>query len=188
MLLEIWLANQAKFRAIVRTFFLDHSLVEDVLQEAFTRILQGKPDFGSEMEATNYLRRSVINTTIDKYRKHRRRAQFLNRHNTRIQLREASEETSPEGPLNRLLENEESLTNQQLRNAVSRAMKDLPPKQRDAIEAFFHGTRGNMKEFCNEAGVPYSTLRSRMLSGIDKIRESLRKNGVPGFDNHSGEE
>ena len=75
-LAEVWEQQEPVLRSIVKTILLDHSLVDDVLQDAFTQLLKLQREFVDNQEAYNYARRAVINTAIDYYRKIRKRQDF----------------------------------------------------------------------------------------------------------------
>ena len=165
---------------MVRAVVSDSSSVEDVLQEAFLRVLKTRKSFANQQEAYNYLRRAVLNTSIDSYRR-------VQRQNSRFDTRNGERRTQGYAeigadPLSLLLISEAAETHSHLVNSVERALRSLPRKQREAVEVFFRRESTlKLKEFCQEQGVPYSTLRSRMLQGIDQIREYLRQRGVSEF-------
>jgi len=165
---------------MARAVIADPSSVEDILQEAFLKVLKTRKRFSNQQEAFNYLRRAVLNTAIDSYRK-------LKRQNSRFDTRDGERKTRGYAeigadPLSLLLTNEEAKTHSRLVSEVERALDSLQPKQREAVEAFFRRESTlKLKEFCQEQGVPYSTLRSRMLQGIDQIRAYLQQRGVSDF-------
>ena len=165
---------------MVRAVVADPNSVEDVLQEAFLRVLKTRKNFANGQEAFNYLRRTVLNTSIDSYRR-------LKRQNSRFDTRNGERHAQGYAeigtdPLSLLLTTEAAETHSRLVNEVERALRSLQPKQREAVEAFFRRESTlKLKEFCQEQDVPYSTLRSRMLQGIDQIRVYLQARGVSGF-------
>jgi RNA polymerase sigma-70 factor (ECF subfamily) len=176
----VWEKKKCAFRAMVRAVVSDPNSVEDVLQEAFLRVLKTRKSFANGQEAFNYLRRTVLNTSIDSYRR-------LKRQNSRFDTRNGERYTQGyaeigNDPLSLLLTTEAAEMHNQLVTEVERALRTLQPKQREAVEAFFRRESTlKLKEFCQEQGVPYSTLRSRMLQGIDQIRIQLQARGVTGF-------
>jgi RNA polymerase sigma factor (sigma-70 family) len=182
----IWEEKQSALRALVRTILIDETVVDDVLQEAFSRVLKTRRDFHTVEEAFYYLRKTVLHTTIDAYRRSKR---------DRVRFRDYDprEDTSPSSllpqavdPLKLLIDQEETEQQKVLVNEVKKALKRLSPEQREAIEIFFgNGRQSTLKDLCRKKGVPYSTLRSRMLRGIDKIRGHLRQKGIPRFQGRS---
>jgi RNA polymerase sigma factor (sigma-70 family) len=183
LLSQVWKEKQYTFRAIAHSILLDKSLVDDVLQEAFTRILQSERRFSDEGETYNYIRKTVLNTTIDTYRRVRRQ----NSRYTATKLSTVSR-TPGEGdcfgdPLTLLLKKEKRKIDADLAAEVRAALDKLSGEQKAAIQVFFGRDRNKkVKDICREQGVPYSTLRSRMLTGIEKIRHTLRQRGVEGFE------
>jgi RNA polymerase sigma factor (sigma-70 family) len=159
LLTEIWKEKQKAFRAIARTVLLDQSSIDDVLQEAFARVLQSRKKFSDRREAFNYLRKTVLTTTIDLYRSSKR-------YNSRVLGSRSLPEfpssilRSEPDPLRLLIRREQTEQYFYLVDRVRNAMAKLPPPQREAIELFFGRSREKrLKDICRESGIPYSTLR-----------------------------
>ena len=169
-LAEVWEQQEPVLRSIVKTILLDHSLIDDVLQDAFTQVLKMERQFVDNQEAYNYARRAVINTAIDYYRKIRKRQDFQ-----RKQLSEDYIDTRT--PLAALVRREEAGDRVTLMKEVQTAFSQLSSEQQEAINMILGRTR-KIKDICQETGIPYSTLRSRLLSGVDQIREQLRARGL----------
>ena len=166
---------------MIRAVLLDESSVDDVLQEAFARVLQSRKKFSDRREAFHYLRKTVLSTTIDLYRR-------SVRYSSRVVDRQVPPEFSPyllqeeSDPLGLLILEEQAEEKRHLIGQVKAALETLPPSQQQAIELFFGRSRKKrLKEICSDSGIPYSTLRSRMMRGVDRIRLRLREEGVPGF-------
>lgn len=175
MLERIWQRNQAVLRSIVRNVLIDSSHVEDILQEAFAKVLRQNKSFSTEQEAYNYIRRAVLNTTIDHYRSHKRwKARFM--HFSEAALRPGGD--SQAGPLTLLIHSEERQLKDRIISELRRSLKDLPPQLKEAIDIFFFRDCGKIKEVCKERGIPYSTLRSRAVAAIDQIRNRLKACGL----------
>lgn len=158
---------------------MNEDLVEDVLQEAFVRGLASGRAFGGERETLNFLNRVVINTAIDFYRKRRRYERFFQGDShelTRLQSEGQPnlETRSQDDPLDRLVLRERQGMRTSLLEQVRQVLGQLPDTQREAIELLFNRNGKSLREVCAEAGIPYSTARSRMLVGIDRIRTQLR--------------
>lgn len=166
---------------MVRAVLLDQSSIDDVLQEAFARVLQSRKDFLDRQEAFHYLRKTVLSTTIDLYRRSRRYSSKIIDCHDPPEFSHYSLEKDPD-PLGLLILQEQDDKRRSLVNQVKTELGQLPPSQRQAIELFFGRSKEKkLKEICKEAGIPYSTLRSRMIRGVDQIRLRLKENGVPGF-------
>ena len=90
--------------------------------------------------------------------------------------------SSGENPLSSLLERERKCGEADFLCEVYLAIEKLPETQQEAVKAFFSiGDSPSAKEFCAINDIPYSTLRSRMVKGIDNIRKILAEKNVPGF-------
>ena len=57
-------------------------------------------------------------------------------------------------------------------------MAELPSVQREALEFAFNGNHQKLRDVCREKGIPYSTVRSRVTVGIDRIRRRLEAKGI----------
>lgn len=182
VLVRVWRDKQYALRAAAYAVLGDQSQVDDVLQEALLRILENGRDFKSDKEAFLYLRKTVLHASIDSYRKIQKNSERLNDPGTRQACR-YSQADQLEDPLAQLLLKEEKEDSRQLGEIVKAAMRNLTSKQKEAIEIFFFRRGKKLQDLCKENGVPYSTLRSRMLKGIDRIRDYLSQEGLEGFGN-----
>ena len=176
MLERVWLKKHTALRSIVRGFLFDDARVEDILQDALSQVLASGRRFPDESETYRYLRRSVFNASIDRYRASRRRIYLpLPQEQTESKLPNRS---GPSDPLTLLLEQERK----SLRSAVFReirlAMSDLPGVQQEAIRMIMGPRDRKLKELCRMKGIPYSTVRSRMLAGVERLRRRLKTRGV----------
>ena len=172
---------------MVRSVLLDQSSIEDVLQEAFTRVLQSRKHFSDQQEAFHYLRRTVLTTTIDVYRRSKRQTSKISDSPRPAEKSIHAVRGRPD-PLELLILKEEAEERRQLINHVRSAVNSLPKAQREAIELFFNRSkRVRLKDICQDSGIPYSTLRSRMIRGVDTIRLYLCRKGVAGFSEQQEE-
>ncbi|MGH9340014.1 MAG: RNA polymerase sigma factor [Acidobacteriota bacterium] len=170
MLEKVWLRNQAIFRTLVRNILFDHSIIDDVLQEAFVRLLRSRKNLLTEQDAYNYARKTVVNTSIDFYR-------HLSRQKSAAGHYSASQ--TDEDPLSLMIQEEQDSFNNSVLEEIKEALLQLPPEQRQAIDLIFnHDRRRKIKDLCKEAGIPYTTVRSRMRAGIDGIRQTLKGKGL----------
>lgn len=170
MLERIWQQNQGILRCIVRQILFDRSAVDDVLQEAFMRVLQSKKTFATENDAYQYLRRVVLNTAIDHYRR-------LVRRNSLARSQPKLVKHSP-SPLALLIHEEQEHLQNRLFVEMGRSLERLPAEQKQAIDLMFSRNGKKLKEICQEKKIPYSTLRSRMMAAIDQIRRDLKAKGL----------
>ena len=175
MLERLWRKNQAILRSIVLNILIDPSGVDDVLQEAYAKVLQSHKRFSTQEETYNYLRKTVLNTCIDYYRScQRRNALFVNSCDTES----SSLSHNQTDPLTHLLEKKKGEVRGTILEEVRKSLEELSPKQREAIEIIFNRNHGKVKDICKEKGIPYSTIRSRVTAGIDRIRRRLRVKGI----------
>ncbi len=173
MLEKLWHKNQAILRSLVRNILVDPSSVDDVLQEAFIKLLESNKHFSNKNEAYNYMRKVVLNTSIDHYRCLRRRnAYSLNPGNP------ASLSPSAPNPLNLLIEKERDEVRNSILKEVRKTLGELPPAQKEAIDIAFNRNHRKIKDICTEKAIPYSTIRSRVTAGIDHIRRQLTVKGI----------
>ena len=165
---------------MVRAVLLDQSSTDDVLQEAFARVLQSRKSFTDRREAFHYLRKTVVSTTIDLYRRSTRYSSKILSHRDPLLPARTVSQLEP-SPLELLLQEEEAKVQRLLIDRVQSVLRTLPPSQQEAIRLFFGRDGKRLKDVCREAGIPYSTLRSRMIRGVDNIRSRLKEDGVDGF-------
>ena len=175
MLERIWYDKRPVFRSIVLRVLLDPSRVDDILQEAFAHVLASGRAFPSDADAYRYMRRVVFNTTIDHYRTSKRAVDCFS---TEAIFVYSEPRSSQPNPLTTLLKNELATSRSELLDEVARALTDLPPDQREAIHLILGPRPRKLKEMCREIGVPYSTLRSRMMAGLERIRRKLKIKGL----------
>jgi len=186
-LTQIWEERLYALKSIAYALLMDSSAVEDVLQETFKKVLEKERKFSDKHEAANYLRRAVINNSIDAVRRRQRNfKRFKNREDYRYP-NEMVDQNSDD-PLTFLIKEETIERRDQLTLEVRQAVKRLPTDQQEAISIFFNrNPPSNIKQVCRDIGIPYSTVRSRMLRGIDGIRRQLRIRGIDGFEEFQNE-
>ncbi len=147
--------------------------MDDVLQEAFVKLLESNKHFSTPNEAYNYMRKVVLNTSIDHYRCLRRqKAYSLNTGNL------SSLSSNAPNPLNLLIEKEKGEVKQSILKEIRKTLGELSPEQREAIDIAFNRNHRKIKDICTEKGIPYSTIRSRVTAGIDHIRRRVTVKGI----------
>jgi len=172
---QIWRQNQAVLRSIIRNVLQDSSCIDDVLQDSFAKLIRSKKEFSTPEETYQYIRKTVLNTSIDYYRDLKRRGFHLT----------VSAESEPylltsdhPNPLAKLMEGEKAGVERTVLRELEKAMKELTREQREAIDILFNRNHKKIKDICRERGIPYSTVRSRVTAGIDRLRRVLRAKGV----------
>ena len=172
MLERVWQKKYTALRSIVRSFLFDDARVEDILQDALSQVLASGRSFPDELETYRYLRRSVFNASIDHYRASRRRVY--------LPLPEEPGEftlpihNSPSDPLTLLLQRERQNLRRAIFQEITAAMSELPGVQQEAIWMIMGPRDMKLKDLCRIKGIPYSTLRSRMLAGVERLRRRLK--------------
>ncbi len=165
------------FRAVASSILADKSLVDDALQEAFAKVLRAEKTFASDVQAFHFVRRAVYNAAVDEFRRvTRRNRRFPSYDDPRV--RENSQPVDSENPLFLLVHEEETRRHRTLLRELRAGLRHLTRDQREAIQLMFGPNDRPIKKTCALRGVPYSTVRSRMLAGIDVLRRHLLDRGI----------
>lgn len=140
----------------------DETLAEDAVQEAFLALWRTAPRFVPERgKASTWILTLVHRRAVDLVRREeRRRADGLDQ--------------APEQVSRNLVEEEAWLRLQ--RERVQAALRRLPDQQREAIELAYYGGF-TQSELAERLGQPLGTIKSRMFTGLARLRELL---GEPG--------
>lgn len=81
---------------------------------------------------------------------------------------------------------EEKRRHQDQLRELRAGLKSLSREQREAIRIMFERNGRPIKQTCADLGIPYSTVRSRMLTGIEVLRRHLCDRGL--LNNRAGSE
>jgi RNA polymerase sigma-70 factor (ECF subfamily) len=135
----------------------DGALAEDAVQEAFLAIWRGADRFVAERaKASSWILTLVHRRAVDLVRREERR---------RAEPLEAAAEPATGSA------DEEAWLRLQ-RERVQAALRRLPDQQREALElAYFGGF--TQSELADRLGEPLGTIKSRMFSGLARLRELL---------------
>lgn len=139
----------------------DPALAEDAVQDAFLAVWRSSGRFVAERaKASTWILTLVHRRAVDVVRREQpRRTEPL--------------ETAPQPSAN-LTENEAWLRLQRTR--VQDALRRLPDQQREAIELAYYGGF-TQSELADRLGEPLGTIKSRMFSGLARLRELLAEPG-----------
>jgi RNA polymerase sigma-70 factor (ECF subfamily) len=142
----------------------DEALAEDAVQEAFLAVWRTSARFVPERgKASTWILTLVHRRAVDLVRREeRRRADAL--------------EQAPE-QMSRGAVDEEAWLRLQ-RERVQDALRKLPDQQREAIELAYYGGF-TQSELAERLGQPLGTIKSRMFTGLTRLRELL---GEPGLE------
>ena len=135
----------------------DEALAEDAVQEAFLGLWRGAGSFIPELaKASTWILTLVHRRAVDLVRREqRRRAEPI--------------EGAPEPAVGSA---EEAAWLRLDRERVQDALAQLPDQQREAIELAYYGGY-TQSELAERLGQPLGTIKSRMFSGLTRLRELL---------------
>jgi len=139
----------------------DPALAEDAVQDAFLAVWRSAARFVPERAKASTWILTVV---------HRRAVDIVRREEPR---RTEPLEAAPQPSAN-LTEDEAWLRLQRTR--VQEALRRLPDQQREALElAYFGGF--TQSELADRLGEPLGTIKSRMFTGLARLRERLADTG-----------
>ena len=140
----------------------DAALAEDAVQEAFLTVWRTASRFVAERAKA----RTWVLTLV-----HRRAVDLVRREQTR--RTDPLKDHQPESG-GRTAEEEAWLRLERTR--VQEALKRLPDQQREAIELAYYGGF-TQSELADRLGEPLGTVKSRMFTGLSRLRELLEETG-----------
>jgi RNA polymerase sigma factor (sigma-70 family) len=139
----------------------DPSLAEDAVQEAFLHVWRSAGRFRAD--------RAKVGTWVLTF-VHRRAVDLVRREERR---RTEPAESAPvaTGP-----GADEDADRRSKREIVQGALRTLPPEQREAIELAYYGGY-TQSELAERLGEPLGTIKSRMFTGLQRLRALLDEAG-----------
>ena len=139
------------------------ALAQDAVQEAFLGIWRSADRFLAERaKASTWILTLVHRRAVDLVRREdRRRGEPL--------------EHAPEPAAPETVEDEAALGFQ--RRVVQEALRRLPPEQREALELGYYGGL-TQSELAERLGQPLGTIKSRMFTGLSRLRDLLAQAGL----------
>jgi RNA polymerase sigma-70 factor (ECF subfamily) len=136
----------------------DRSLAEDAVQEAFLIAWRTADTFMPERaRASTWLLTLVHRRAVDLVRREQRR---------RAEPIEVAGERAGEGAV------DEAVWLRYERERVQAALRRLPDQQREALELAYYGGF-SQSELAERLGQPVGTIKSRMFSGLARLRDLL---------------
>jgi RNA polymerase sigma-70 factor (ECF subfamily) len=136
----------------------DEALAEDAVQEAFLTAWRRADTFMPERaKASTWLLTLVHRRAVDLVRREERR---------RAEPIEAAGDRAGEGPA------DDAFWLRLERERVQTALRMLPDQQREAIELAYYGGF-TQSELAERLGQPVGTIKSRMFSGLGRLRDLL---------------
>jgi len=141
----------------------DEKLAEDAVQEGFLAVWRTAPRFVPERgKASTWILTLVHRRAVDTVRREQRR-----RADTLESALEPASAPADEHAWLRLQ-----------RERVQEALRALPDTQREALELAYYGGF-SQSELAERLGQPLGTIKSRMFTGLARMRELL---GEPGME------
>jgi RNA polymerase sigma factor (sigma-70 family) len=142
----------------------DPALAEDAVQDGFLAVWRSASRFVAERaRASTWILTLVHRRAVDLVRREQpRRAEPLT----------AAPQSGAE-------DTEEQAWLRLQRGRVQEALRALPDKQREAIELAYYGGF-TQSELADRLGEPLGTIKSRMFTGLARLRELLAEGGVEG--------
>ena len=142
----------------------DPALAEDAVQEAFLTLWRTAKSFRSDRaKPSTWILTLVHRRAVDVVRREERR---------RTAPLETSEEPEAHGPAT---DEEIELTDR--RRIVQEALRQLPDDQREALELAYYGGL-TQSELAERLSVPLGTIKSRMFTGLRRLRDLLAEAGL----------
>ena len=141
----------------------DEALAQDAVQEAFLAVWRTADRFLAERaKASTWILTLVHRRAVDLVRREdRRRGEPLER---------VPEPAAPETT-------EDEATLGFRRRVVQEALAQLSPEQRQALELGYYGGL-TQSELAEQLGQPLGTIKSRMFSGLSRLRDLLAEAGL----------
>ncbi len=142
----------------------DPALAEDAVQEAFLTVWRTARSFRSDRaKPSTWILTLVHRRAVDVVRREERR---------RAAPLEGTEE-----PDERSLAADEEIALTDRRRLVQEALRQLPDEQREALELAYYGGL-TQSELAERLSVPLGTIKSRMFTGLRRLRDLLAEAGL----------
>jgi RNA polymerase sigma-70 factor, ECF subfamily len=143
----------------------DDALAQDAVQEAFLGVWRAAGRFIAERAKPS----TWVLTLV-----HRRAVDLVRR-----EQRRRAEPLEPEAEIAGVESADEAELLTQ-REAVRSALRQLPPEQREAIELAYYGGY-TQSELAERLGQPLGTIKSRMFTGLARLRDLLGEDAQAQF-------
>ena len=146
----------------------DERLAEDAVQEGFLAVWRSAASFRAERaKASTWILTLVHRRAVDLVRREERRRT------------EPLGDELPAGSGQESEPTDEAAWLRFERERVQAALRQLPDVQREALELAYYGGF-SQSELAKRLGVPLGTIKSRMFSGLARLRELLDESNQEG--------
>ena len=144
----------------------DRALAEDAVQEAFLTVWRSAGSFLAERaKPSTWILTLVHRRAVDLVRREQRRRSS------------PLDPTTSEG----VGSTEEEAALRSRRRIVQEALRQLPNEQREALELAYYGGF-TQSELAERLGLPLGTIKSRMFTGLRRLRDLLADAGLDAAD------
>ncbi|HLY76179.1 MAG TPA: sigma-70 family RNA polymerase sigma factor [Planctomycetota bacterium] len=127
---------------------------EDLLQDAFLRLWKAAPNYEPSAKVSTYVFRIAHNLFLNDAARRREKA---------LESLEAETRSDPASDLNR----------REVQSAVQRAVEALPDGEREVLVlSEYNGFK--YAEISEILGIPVGTVKSRMFSAVQRLKEALK--------------
>ncbi|WP_068617608.1 RNA polymerase sigma factor [Paenibacillus tuaregi] len=142
----------------------DHSAAEDVIQDAFLKVIRKKPAFESEQKMKAWLKVVARNTAINYLRKNKKFRNHLDSDSVFIN----TEPYNPEPSV------EQTVEAKMLEEAIISCLEKLKPEYRQLVE--YRWKQGlTYKEIADELDTDEDVVRQRLYRARESIKKMLKK-------------
>jgi RNA polymerase sigma-70 factor (ECF subfamily) len=150
----------------------DGAEAEEAVADAFLQVWNSAATFDPQRSsAAGWLTMIVRTRALDRLRSRRRRGALVER----VALLEGVDVARPASSEDPALSAEQ----RDVREKVAAALAILPPPQRKVIELAFFGGLSH-SEIAQELGEPLGTVKTRIRSGMEKLRAALAVHATAG--------
>ena len=127
---------------------------EDLLQDAFLRLWKAAPTYEPSAKVSTYIFRIAHNLFLNDAARRKEKA---------LETLDAESRSDPASDMNR----------RELRSAVQKAVEALPEGEREVLLlSEYNGFK--YAEISEILGIPVGTVKSRMFSAVQRLKESLK--------------
>jgi RNA polymerase sigma-70 factor (ECF subfamily) len=136
----------------------------DVVQETFVKAFQKADRWDGSTEAGPWLSRVAVNSSIDRWRRNRRRQATF----TPLAEGDHDEALAAGGP-----DADRRVLRREMRDRLAVALEDLPERQR-AVVVLRHYQEMSLDEIAKTLGMRLGTVKSTLHRALDRMRTGLR--------------
>jgi RNA polymerase sigma-70 factor (ECF subfamily) len=156
-LAQLYVRHASRLKAYLQRVLRDHDEAEDVLQDTFVRLFEGRGNYAARGRFRSWLYTVATRQALDRMRNQNRRAELLAQH--------AHGVTPLHDPLQRAAD-------RQMLSRIDAVLETLPPEM---VTAFHLRMREEFRysEIAAICGTSEGTLRSRIHHTLKRIHQAL---------------